>query len=802
MSVFSVLAEVLFIGHMLIGPHFPGMVETGLAGAGQPKSVGAQVWTEEPGDGLPFSALGYSVGIDARAALATGRVQEVILSAQWPLGQPQGFARAAQEVQTWANAVHGANPDSRIWLYEAWPLPVPLLDREKAQAWRVKIAEDLPLWQELAAGKAQLLPIAQGFARLSIELEAGRVPGMRSLGDVFNPSGLPNGRGMYFAALLQVAALTEVTPLGLPERLFRVYPARDWAVTAPQAAALQAIAWQVVNAAKVDTLPVKDLAAPIPAPAEFEPVASASVPAVTDLPFVHNPRGILRPGVAFGLAGVNDWSVQQPFLDVMKTARPWSGHLPGQWGGWDEADLSAAGALDAQGWPKFIPPGLTGLSTLILTDLPPDAGLVGGRYVVTYEGAGELRLEGRAEVMESAPRRMVFHYSPGPGAVVLSLVDIDAADPIRNIRILQERHEAAYLGGGLFNPDWLARLQGAEALRFMDWMATNDSTLSARPDRPLPADYTWARKGVPIEVIVALANQLQADPWLTIPHLAEDALIADIAQIVAAGLAPERKAYVEYSNEVWNWQFAQATWAEAKAKARWGHDHAWVQFYALRAAEVMQIWSKALPKDRLVRVISSQTGWLGLEEQILTAPLVMAEGRPAPATGFDAYAVTGYFAGGLGAEAKVPMVKEWLAQGEDYAEEKALAELRNGAVSGQSADSLEWLLQEVLPHHAKVAKAHGLDLLMYEGGSHVVGTGHAVEDAALTAFYTRLNYSEGMGGLYADLLKGWSKLSKAPFNAFVDVYVPGKWGSWGALRHLDDENPRWRALAGRAGQGL
>lgn len=84
---------------------------------------------------------------------------------------------------------------------------------------------------------------------------------------------------------------------------------------------------------------------------------------------------------------------------------------------------------------------------------------------------------------------------------------------------------------------------------------------------------------------------------------------------------------------------------------------------------------------------------------------------------------------------------------------------------------------------------------MYEGGSHVVGYGPVMEDAELTGFFQQLNYAPEMGALYDRLLKGWSALTDAPFNAFVDVYRPGKWGSWGALRHLGDDNPRWQALA-------
>ncbi len=40
------------------------------------------------------------------------------------------------------------------------------------------------------------------------------------------------------------------------------------------------------------------------------------------------PVGAAAMGV--GLAGIADWSVQQPFIDVMKSARQWIGNRPGQ----------------------------------------------------------------------------------------------------------------------------------------------------------------------------------------------------------------------------------------------------------------------------------------------------------------------------------------------------------------------------------------------------------------------------------------------------------------------------------------
>ena len=147
------------------------------------------------------------------------------------------------------------------------------------------------------------------------------------------------------------------------------------------------------------------------------------------------------------------------------------------------------------------------------------------------------------------------------------------------------------------------------------------------------------------------------------------------AQIAHDQLDPALNAQVEYSNEVWNWQFAQARWAEEQGIARWGQDKTWVQFYGLRAAQVMAIWSDVF-KDaptRLTRIVSVQTGWLGLEDQILDAPLVVAEGLPPPVASFDAYAVTGYFSAELGGDQKYTTVKDWLRQSAEAARKDAAA---------------------------------------------------------------------------------------------------------------------------------
>lgn len=223
-----------------------------------------------------------------------------------------------------------------------------------------------------------------------------------------------------------------------------------------------------------------------------------------------------------------------------------------------------------------------------------------------------------------------------------------------------------------------------------------------------------------------------------------------------------------------------------------------MQWAGMRAAQVMDIWTRAFgDADRLVRVAGVHTGWPGLEEAFLEAPLAVAEGAARPAGAFDAYAVAGYFGLEAGTGDMPAQILRWAQDG--VVEQLLTAYLRNGP--------LKELRQELFPYHAGVARNYGLDLIMYEGGTHLLGVGEWVEDEALTGVLTDFNYSEAMGGLYADLLAGWVAVGGTLFNAFVDVAKPTKWGSWGARRHLQDDNPRWAALmaynagggAGRAG---
>ena len=231
------------------------------------------------------------------------------------------------------------------------------------------------------------------------------------------------------------------------------------------------------RACRVADLPVSD-AVLFPGPGPAAIIVPATVEGAAPLAAAGD-RQPANPPLAMGLSGIADWSTEQPFIDVMKSARPWTGHLPGQWGGWTHDDLAARGWLDAHGWPTAVPGELTGISTILLSDQPEAAASLAGRYRLTYRGQGRIRIEGRASGVVARAGEIWFEYTPGPGQVVLTIASTDphkTGDHIRDIEIIKAENIELHAAGAVFNPLWRARVEDLRAVRFMDWMATNNST--------------------------------------------------------------------------------------------------------------------------------------------------------------------------------------------------------------------------------------------------------------------------------------------------------------------------------------
>jgi hypothetical protein len=95
-----------------------------------------------------------------------------------------------------------------------------------------------------------------------------------------------------------------------------------------------------------------------------------------------------------------------------------------------------------------------------------------------------------------------------------------------------------------------------------------------------------------------------------------------------------------------------------------------------------------------------------------------------------------------------------------------------------------------------VARRFGVELIAYEGGQHLAGSGGAENDVLLTDLFVSANRSPRMYDLYRKYLANWFAEGGGLFVAFNDVGKPTKWGSWGAWEHREpvEDAPKARAL--------
>jgi len=499
------------------------------------------------------------------------------------------------------------------------------------------------------------------------------------------------------------------------------------------------------------------------------------------------------PALSFNLEQVSDFSTQQAFLDVFKTAREWIGHLPGQFGGVTYEELLADSVFDENGWPTFIPDELNYIGTLILTAQHEDDQFVTGRYVLRYEGEGTVEVNLDATIISQQPGEIVFEFNE-PRQNTLVEIQIRSTDPtstgdyIRNISVVKEEYLDLYDSGAIFNPAWVDYVDDVRLVRFMDWMRTNNSTQSEWDDRPMVDDFSWGTSvGVPLEIMVRLANELGADVWFNIPHLATDEYITEFATIVRDTLDSRLKAHFEFSNEVWNFTFDQTDWAHAMGQARWGEDvgDAFLQFYGISAANMARILDGVygdLTAEQLVKVVGVQTSVPEREEAILNAPNFLAEdpANQSPFEFFDAYAVTGYFGFDLGGLE----VFEDLRTDED----------------GGFARAMELILASVdsaieeFQYHFAAAERFGLNIVMYEGGSHIVANGNDRDNEEFVSFLDTINRSSDIQDAYQRLLQGWIDAGGTSFNKFNDIRRNGESGPWGTIEFLGDTNAVLEAL--------
>ena len=479
-----------------------------------------------------------------------------------------------------------------------------------------------------------------------------------------------------------------------------------------------------------------------------------------------------RPPLGINLARVDDWSTEFAFLDAFKTSRPWFSGSRTTWQDTRPIDL------DEHGWVRSLQPGQI-VRTLMFWDLNLAPGRYpAGRYIVQYEGEGTLEYTPNVRRVESTPGREVLEVDPTRSGIGLFITVVNPANYLRNIQV---RMPIEAPEGEVFNPVFLDRIKNYRVIRFMDWMATTGdwtATGGSRQqhwaDRPKLEDARWSNThGVPVEIMVALANRIGADAWFCMPHLADDDYVRRFAEAVHTSLDPKRTVYLEYSNEVWNSQFAQAHYAQQQGLALGLSQNpyeAQIRYHSRRSREIFAIWEGVFPKEHLVRVLSSLAADAWTSETALTYGDTLAH--------TDALAIAPYFGISPQDQARVQAMSL----------DALMAELESHSLP----QAQSWMRQQ-----AAVAARHSVQLIAYEAGQHLRGEGTFQTDPALNALFDAANRDPRMGALYTRYLQDWFEAGGQLMNHYHNCGAYSRYGRFGSLEYLDQpraEAPKYDAL--------
>ncbi|KQS04185.1 hypothetical protein ASG11_07915 [Sphingomonas sp. Leaf357] len=320
-----------------------------------------------------------------------------------------------------------------------------------------------------------------------------------------------------------------------------------------------------------------------------------------------------------------------------------------------------------------------------------------------------------------------------------------------------------------FNPVFLAEKRPYKVLRFMDWMQTNNAPKRIWAERPTPASFTQGGpNGVSMEYMVALANTTQSDPWFNMPFDVDPGYYEKFATYVRDHLDPKLKAYVEFSNEVWNDAFQQGKTATERGRELYPNvDPAMANdfYYADRVRDVMSVWTRVFsgqPK-RLVRVLANQT-WPERADRALAHKDTWRS--------VDALAVAPYFS-------------------TDPYTLPGTGAVRVNALFARAPEIVGNAINQAVAAK-KVAHKYNLPMVAYEAGPGFVGYQKEIGEDMLAA-----NRDPRIYDMYMTYLKRWQKEVGGLIVLFTSVGTPGPGGQYGHREYTGQplsDAPKARAV--------
>ncbi|MEY3240208.1 MAG: hypothetical protein RIR11_1646 [Bacteroidota bacterium] len=471
--------------------------------------------------------------------------------------------------------------------------------------------------------------------------------------------------------------------------------------------------------------------------------------------------------IGVGIEGLAYYSKSRPFKDFFKSCGRWITYDPNPPGGnftWNTENQQYI-PTDADGYATVLPYTVpNGSGQNLLRGIISANGFIpmGVPLRLLYDGVGTLQMQGAVTVTSTAPGQIDFIVND-EGNIFFNLTASQLGNHVRNIRVVELSNIDTYLSQP-FRQGFLDKCAEFNTLRFMDWVHTNGSKQEQWGNRTRPTYYSQAESpygGAAFEYIIAMANQLDKNIWICIPHKADDNYITQMATLFRDQLKPGISVYIEYSNEVWNWIFPQANWVADNG----AQNISYPRRYTERATHAFDIWMSVwgTQNTRLKRVLGTQNGYDWITEEILAQ---------ADQTKYD-YISPSWYVGLNHSNTGNPNLQ---ALGAAATPEDVLENANNTFLDFYPRWEMVY----------KTAKLYGKKVVNYEGGQHF--TDFSVPPYIQAMYDAQVH--PGMYALYDRMLDSLRILGSELPLAFVLV---GPWqsiyGSWGHIFSDDDAAP-------------
>ncbi|MBX7144876.1 MAG: hypothetical protein K1X79_10530 [Oligoflexia bacterium] len=469
------------------------------------------------------------------------------------------------------------------------------------------------------------------------------------------------------------------------------------------------------------------------------------------------------------LLGTNIASVDRQELGInkFKYSRPWvsGGYSPTT--GYGEWENSMLINTDSSGYVTSLLPG-----QCVRTRVEDGRGVTPSprRMIVRYTGDGRIDYwGGGTKILSlSTPGRDVVDIDAGSTGFWMFIPQINPANYIRNISVINAELEPMSQQGALLDPMFLQRTLPYSIVRLSFLQKINTIVSVQWADRPRLDDARWYSKGVPLEFLISLANQLKVNPWFSVNYLLDDSTVTQMATLIRDTLDPSLKVYIEHGNELWNTGGLEFGTQHAYALARgaalnFGPSNDYytaLKYHAYRSVQIFNIFESVFGgRSRLVRVLGTHWANTGTTNTIASFQNAFQHA--------DAMAGAPYF----GQMVDTSNVNHYLSM-----------------TVNQLLDEVEQIeiprVAGMISTFTQAVSTFGLRPITYEGGQHLQAVGIVNQNSTITNLLNAANRHPRMYDIYAQYLNEWRARGGREFVHFTDVSQFTNWDSWGSREYL------------------